>query len=129
MTITLSTARRIALAAIVLIFICQVIAFWMTPHLDLTQSLTNTLLFVMLPLIPAVVFLFVGNPLRILGACLLYIPWLIFAYYIEFLKPYEGGGAAMAYVIVILYGAPSVLLGLLVSGWLLKWMKISVVKE
>ena len=32
------------------------------------------------------------GPLRAVGACLLFAPWLVFAYYTDCVRPYQGGG-------------------------------------
>lgn len=43
----------------------------------------------------------------VLGACVGLIPWIVWANHIECVAPYDGGGAAMAYVAVFFWGFPS----------------------
>lgn len=71
--------------------------------------------FVALPLLPAILAAFSREPLRAVGGCLLFSPWLFFAYYTDCIRPYTGGGAAMIYVAVMLWGLPTALLGVLLA--------------
>ena len=86
-------------------------------------------MFVLLPLIPALIALFTRNPLSALGGFLAFLPWLIYAYYVDCLMPQTGaGGASMIYVVVFLYGAASCLLGVLLVAVLMWLMQVKVVK-
>jgi hypothetical protein len=68
-------------------------------------------------LAPAIGFSFTRNPYRTVGACLGILPFLYWANLAECVRPYPGGGAAMAYVAVFLFGIPvSVLMGFLAGG-------------
>jgi len=58
-------------------------------------------------LIPAFLWLRASNFGGVLGACTGLLPWLVWANYIECVAPYQGGGAAMAYVQVFFWGIPS----------------------
>jgi len=80
------------------------------------QFLSATAFFVGIPLVPALVSLFTPNPLRAIGACLLFVPWLAFAYYVDCVAPYAGGGASMIYVAVFLWGGLSALAGALLTA-------------
>jgi hypothetical protein len=71
--------------------------------------------FVAFPLLPAILASFSREPLRAVGGCLLFSPWLIFAYYTDCVSPYTGGGASMIYVAVVLWGLPSTLLGVVLA--------------
>ncbi|AXK72183.1 Na+:solute symporter [Lysobacter sp. TY2-98] len=93
----------------------------------LGQFLSGWAFFVLIPLIPAFVSLMTANPLRAVGACALFAPWLAFAYYTDCVRPYTGGGASMIYVGVLLWGTPSAILGALVTGPVLRLFRISVV--
>jgi hypothetical protein len=53
------------------------------------------------------VFLLAGRPNAATAGALTLLPFLIWANYQECVKPYAGGGAAMAYVVVFLYGVPA----------------------
>jgi|GEM_PF-632450 hypothetical protein len=76
--------------------------------------------FLLVPLLPPLIALATANPLRAVGGCLLFAPWLVFAYYTDCVRPYAGGGASMVYVAVLLWGTPSSILGVLVTGPILR---------
>lgn len=83
-------------------------------------------IFAIIPLLPALASLLTANPLRAVGACLLFAPWLVLAYYTDCVRPYAGGGASMIYVAVILWGTPSSILGALITGPILRVLGVSV---
>lgn len=82
--------------------------------------------FLMVPLLPAFVSLFTANPLRAVGACVLFAPWLVFAYYTDCVRPYQGGGASMIYVAVLLWGTPCAIIGALLTGPVMRLFGVSV---
>lgn len=82
--------------------------------------------FLMVPLLPAIISLATANPLRAIGACLLFAPWLVFAYYTACVRPYAGGGASMIYVAVLLWGTPCSIIGALVTGPVTRMLGVSV---
>lgn len=57
-------------------------------------------------LLPAFVSLASQKHAAAFGACLGLAPWVLWAKYVECVAPYTGGGAAMAYVAVFLWGFP-----------------------
>ena len=57
-------------------------------------------------LVPAFGFLVAGRHLASVAATAAIIPFFVSANYQECVKPYEGGGAAVAYVLVFLFGMP-----------------------
>lgn len=83
-------------------------------------------IFLSLPLLPAIISLVTANPLRTIGACLLFAPWLFFAYYTDCIRPYTGGGASMIYIAVVFWGTPSSIIGALVTGPILRAVGIRV---
>jgi hypothetical protein len=87
----------------------------------------SAMLFIGIPMLPALVSLATRNPLRAVGASLLFAPWLVFAYYVDCVVPYQGGGASMIYVAVVIWGLPSALVGALVTGPVLRMFKVEVV--
>jgi hypothetical protein len=95
-------------------------------HLDLRQSVESLLFFVGPALAIAVFTLFTRNPLRAVGACCCFAPWLVLAYYTDCVRPYTGGGASMIYVAVLFWGVPSAALGALVAGPLLRRVGVTV---
>lgn len=95
-------------------------------HQDFRQFVESLLFFVAPALAIAVVTLFTRNPLRAVGACVCFAPWLLLAYYTDCIRPYAGGGASMIYVAVLLWGVPSAALGAAVAGPLLRRLGIEV---
>lgn|SRR5690554_878744 len=82
--------------------------------------------FVAVPLLPALLVLPSSNPLRAVGACVLFAPWLVYAYYVDCIQPHAGGGASMVYVLVVMGGLPSAIVGALVTGPVMRMFGISV---
>jgi hypothetical protein len=66
---------------------------------------------------PAIIFLLLSRPASSIGASVAVAPFIVWANYQECIKPYAGGGASMAYVVVFLFGIPaSIGVGLLLLG-------------
>jgi hypothetical protein len=82
--------------------------------------------FLSVPLLPAAISLLTANPLRAVGACFLFAPWLFFAYYTDCVRPYAEGGASMIYIAVVLFGTPSAIVGALVSGPITRALGVTV---
>jgi hypothetical protein len=87
-----------------------------------------TAIFVLIPLTLGIISLWSANPLRAVGACLFFVPWLFFAFYTDCVRPYAGGGASMIYVVVLLYGLPCATVGALVTGPIVRLLGITVEK-
>ena len=83
-------------------------------------------MFVLVPLLPALVSLLTANPLRAVGACLLFAPWLVLAYYTDCVRPYQGGGASMIYVAVLMWGTPCAIIGALLTGPAMRLLGVSM---
>lgn len=118
MQITRNRARNIGITAIASILLLQAFIGFGCYGQDLLMFITGIAWFLAIPLLPAVLSLLRANPLGAVGACLLIAPWMLFAYYIDCVKPYAGGGASLAYVAVLLYGTPGSILGALLTPWL-----------
>ena len=116
MQISRFKAALIGSASILLILALQaVISFGCNK--DTIYGFISTLrVFVLIPLLPAIIFLFFPNALRAVGACALLVPWLILAYYTDCTKPYSGGGASMIYAALLSWGLPSAIVGGLITG-------------
>jgi hypothetical protein len=93
---------------------------------DLLSFLGAVGIFLLVPLLPAIISLATANPLRAIGSCLLFAPWLVLAYYTDCVRPYTGGGASMIYVAVVLWGTPSSIVGALVTGPITRALGVSV---
>lgn len=94
---------------------------------DMGMFISGVLYFLLPPLLPAALSLLRSNPLGAVGACLMIAPWMLFAWYIDCVKPYAGGGASLAYVTVILYGTPGAILGALVTPWLTRKAGLKII--
>jgi hypothetical protein len=127
MTLTRSRARYIGIAAIAGILLLQAWIGFGCYGQDLVMFVTGIAWFLAIPLLPAALSLLRQNPLGAVGACLLIAPWMLFAYYIDCVKPYAGGGASLAYVTVLLYGTPGAILGALVAPWLTRRAGLEII--
>jgi len=87
------------------------------------------LVFVAPAVLIATIAVFTANPLRAAFASAFFAPWLVTAYYTDCVAVYRGGGASMIYVIVLLWGVPSALLGALIAGPILRRFGVSVAEE
>ena len=129
MTLTRSRARTIGIAAIAGVLLLQAFIGFGCYRQDFAMFITGIAWFLAIPLLPAALSLLRKNPLGAVGACLLITPWMLFAYYIDCVKPYTGGGASLAYVTVLLYGTPGAILGALITPWLAGKMGIAVAEN
>jgi hypothetical protein len=64
--------------------------------------------------------------LRAVGACVLFAPWLMLAYYTDCVQPYTGGGASMIYVAVLIWGTVTSLLGALITHFVTRRAGIEI---
>lgn len=126
MTLTRRHAVLIGCATIAGILLLQAFIGFGCYGQDIGMFITGIVWFLAIPLLPAVLSLLRTNPLGAVGACLLVAPWMLFAYYIDCIKPYMGGGASLAYVAVLLYGTPGAILGALLTPWLGKKLGLRV---
>lgn len=85
----------------------------------------DALTFIAIPMAPALMALLTKNPLRAITASLSFAPWLMFAYYTDCIRPYQGGGASMIYVAVLVHGFFCTLTGALIGGWLWRGLGVS----
>lgn len=127
MTLTRSRALWIGISAIAGIFVLQVLIGFGCYRQDIGMFITGVLYFLLPPLLPAALSLLRSNPLGAVGACLMIAPWMLFAGYIDCVKPYTGGGASLAYVTVILYGTPGAILGALATPWLTRKAGLKII--
>ena len=122
--VPLVRARALGLVAVAGVGLLQAFNSFACYDHDLLGYL-GALGFIAIPMLPAVVALFTKNPLRAVVASLLFAPWLLFAYYTDCVRPYQGGGASMIYVGVLLYGLPCALIGALLAGPALRGIGIT----
>ena len=126
MIISRSRALNYGIVAIIGIVAVQAFNSFACYEHDLLDLLTVLGTFLLIPLFPAIISLSTANPLRAVGACLLFAPWLGLAYYTDCVRPYAGGGASMIYVAVLFWGTPCSILGALVTGPITRSLGISV---
>jgi len=93
---------------------------------DVATFLSVTFTLLAVPLLPALISLPLKNPLRAVGACALFAPWLVLAYYTDCIRPYSGGGASMIYVAVFLWGTITSVIGALIAPLIAKGAGIEV---
>ena len=125
-TLTRKQGVRCGIAAIAGVCAVQVFNSVACYHMTMGQLVGTWVFFVLIPLVPALVSLLTANPLRAVGACLFFVPWLVLAYYTDCIRPYAGGGASMIYVAVLVWGTPSAIVGTLVAGPVLRFAGIRV---
>lgn len=114
------------IAAIVAVTALQAFNSFSCYHATAAQFVSGWAFFVLIPLLPALVSLVTANPLRSVGACLFFAPWLVFAYYTDCIRPYAGGGASMVYISVLAGGLPCAAFGALVTGPVMRALRIAV---
>ncbi len=126
MQISRNRAVLVGISAIVGVVAIQTFNSIACYNHDLQLFLTTLGTFLLIPLLPAIISLATSNPLRAVGACLLFAPWLLLAYYTDCVRPYTGGGASMIYVAVLLWGTPSSIVGALMSGPVMRAFRVTV---
>lgn len=126
MALTRSYARYLGIAAIIGVLLLQAFIGFGCYRQDFAMFFMGVMWFLAIPLLPAVLSLLRTNPLGAIGACLFIVPWMLFAYYVDCVKPYAGGGASLAYVTVLLYGTPGSIIGALLTPWLTRKLGIVV---
>lgn len=127
MTIKRSRATLWGLAFIVLVVSIHAFTSFACYKNDLLTFMLSSGMFLGIPLIAAFAGLISKNPLRAIGACFLFIPWLIFAYHTDCIRPYAGGGASMIYVAVLIWGTPSAIAGALIVGPISRLLGLKIV--
>lgn len=125
MVISHSQARRIGIASICAVILLQAFNSFTCYHHDLIDFLLATAIFVGFPLLPAFASLALRNPLRAVGACALFAPWLLLAYYTDCVPPYPRD-ASMIYVAVLMFGTVTSFIGALITDPLTKRMGIEI---
>jgi len=76
--------------------------------------------------LPGIASLFTSNPLRAVGAAVLFSPWLVFAYYTDCVLPPKGPASSMTYLAVVVYGLPSAALGAWATAPVLAALRVRV---
>ena len=122
-------AKVIGGGAILLVFVAQAFSSTFCYDHDLAGFFKLSAVFILPPLVPAMISFFSPNPLYAAGSVLCFLPWIILAFWVDCVLPYQGGGASMMYVAVLLWGIPSAIVGLFVTKLVLVGFKITVVNE
>ncbi len=129
MTLTRRQARQIGLVAIAGVLLLQAFSSFNCYQHDLIDYVLVVGLFLLPPLLPALLSLPRANPLGAVGACALLAPWLIYAYYFDCIRPYSGGGASMIYIAVLFYGTPGSIIGALITPWLCNKLGLTISEQ
>lgn len=126
MNISYNQASQLGIGAVCAVFALQAFNGFSCYQQDVVTFLWSTPLFVGFPLLPAFAALWQRKPLGAVGACALFAPWLLMAYYEDCIRPYSGGGASMTYVAVQFYGVLSSMLGAYITKPLTRLLGIQV---
>jgi hypothetical protein len=126
MVISRNKARLLGAAAVGTVLLLQALNSFGCYQHDFATFLFATSMFVAIPLLPALISLPLKNPLRAVGACALFAPWLVLAYYTDCVRPYSGGGASMIYIAVLFWGTPSAIIGALITGPVIRGLGIEI---
>jgi len=116
MLISRSRAILSGIAAIAVVITIEAFNRFVCSDSDFSSFMATLPIFVLIPLLPAIISLVTANPLRAVGACLLFAPWLFLAC----------SGASMIYVAVVLLGTPCSIIGALVTGPTMRALGVSV---
>lgn len=125
MKLTRTKALMLGIGSIVGVALLEIFNCIACYKLSLNEAFA-TFDLVAIPMVPAVVALFLPNPLRAVGASAFFAPWLLLAFFVDCVLPYQGGGASMIYVSVVLFGTPSAILGALLAGPVFRKMNVIV---
>jgi hypothetical protein len=125
-TIPKTLALRIGLASIVVLMTLQlfngVVCYGLSPGYHLVAFGLVSLAF-----LPGLVALYSRNPLRTVGAALLFAPWLVIAYYTDCVLPPRSAASSMSYLMVVVYGLPSAAIGALITAPILRLFRLTVI--
>ena len=125
-TIPRTSALRIGLVSIVVLMALQlfngVVCYGLSPGYHLVAFGLVSLAF-----LPGLVALFSRNPLRTVGAALLFAPWLVLAYYTDCVLPPRSAASSMSYLMVVVYGLPSAAIGALITAPVLRLFRLTVI--
>lgn len=129
MLISRRIARRWAVVAILGVVLLEAAAtFGCTAPADASGRLSR-LIWLLIPLSPALVALFTPNPLCAIAAALPVAGLIGYAYYLDCIRPYEGGGASMVYLLVWFGGLIAAGAAALLAIAVLRLLGVRVTRE
>jgi hypothetical protein len=126
--IQLAKARAAGIPAVCLVVAVELFNGTVCYKHEITGYLVG-LGFVAMGFAPGLIGLSSRNPLRTVGAALFFVPWLMLAFYTDCVRPYQGGGASMVYIAVVVYGFISSAVGALLTGLLMRLARCTVVSH
>ena len=129
MTISYRKALLMGMLSILLLVALQAWSSVQCYHHDAFDFALMLGAFVLVPLIPSLIALLTPNPLAAVGGSVFFAPWMGYAYYKDCINPDADGGSSMVYVLEMLYGSGSCLLGVLLLALLMRLAGIQVVKR
>ena len=115
MNIARSKQLKIGFASIIFAVSVQLFNDFACYDKSIFESI-STIWFSLIALVPAILFLGSKKPIRAAGAAIVIACFYGFAYYTDCIQSYQGGGASMVYIIVLMYGIPLSILGGFVAG-------------
>jgi hypothetical protein len=118
-TVTRSSALRIGLLGVAAVLALELFNGSTCYKHNLVSQLV-ALAFVAVGFYPGFSALRSESPIRAAGPSLLFAPWQAYAHYVDCVLPYQGGGASMVYVLVVVLGFPSAALGAFLTVPVLK---------
>lgn len=121
-----SKARRFGLAAVLVVFGMEVAAALGCGVPAEAETVLLRLLWLLIPLSPALVALFTPNPLCAVAAAIPVATFIAYAYHVDCIRPYQGGGASMIYIAVWFYGFLSAAAAALLAIPLLRLFRVRV---
>lgn len=128
MDVHIKKARKIGVGAILGVVLIQALSSMFCYDHNLTEFFSILPLDIGLPLLPALLCLISPNPLLAVGGAICFVPWLVLAFMVDCVLPYQGGGASMIYVAVLFWGFPSTLVGLVLAKLTMMLFKVSIIK-
>jgi hypothetical protein len=128
MKLTRGRAVLAGAASIGIVVVIQVFSSVACYKHDLEGMLVG-MAFIAIPMLPGIISLVLPNPLRAVGASVVFAPWLVWACVIDCVLSYSGGGASMSYVAVVILGTPCAILGAFVAAPVAKRLGIEIVNR
>lgn len=126
MDVSIGRARLIGVGAVIVVIAAHAINSFLCYGIGLDGFLQSFVAFVLLPLCPSLICLAMSKPLHAAGSAICVFPWLVLTFWFDCVMPYQGGGASMLYIAVLLWGTLSALIGLVFTKVLMVFFKISV---
>lgn len=127
MKIKKETATKFSIGAFLLIFLMYSLYSFSCGKTSFSEFISTGFIFICPSLVIPSVFLIFKRTLVAAVGTLFVLPWLMLAYYVDCIMPYQGGGASMLYLGILFWGPPSAIAGMIITGFLIRFKKIEIV--